>query len=128
MNAFRPQFTFGSGLSYTDFTYSNLKLEKKEFFKSEKVVISVDVENTGNVEGKEVIQLYVSDLVASITPSVKRLRGFVKIELAPGDVATVKFNLNPYDLAFVDQNMNWTVESGEFEIDIAGLKEKFVLR
>jgi len=128
MNAFRPQFEFGAGLSYTNFSYSNLKLGKADYFKSEKIGISVDVENTGSTTGKEVIQLYVSDLVASITPSVKRLRGFVKVELQPGDIATVKFNLNPYDLAFVDKDLNWTVESGEFEIEIAGLKEKFTLR
>ena len=78
---FEPQYQFGFGLSYTTFEYSNLKINKKSFSSNEIVSINVTVKNTGNKEGKEVVQLFVSDLVASISPDVKRLRGFEKIDL-----------------------------------------------
>ena len=80
--------------------------------------ISVSVKNTGDREGSEVVQLYVTDLYASITPSVKRLRGFQKINLKPGEAKTVNFTLTPRDLAFVDLELKWRVEKGDFEVHI----------
>lgn len=122
-----PQFEFGSGLSYTTFTYSNLKLSSNEITMNDSLTISVDVANTGNRKGKEVVQLYISDLYASITPSVKRLRGFSKIELVPGQKSTVNFKIHASELAFVDATSKWVTEPGEFEVIIGGHKAKFLL-
>ncbi|HPR62333.1 MAG TPA: fibronectin type III-like domain-contianing protein, partial [Prolixibacteraceae bacterium] len=86
----------------------------------------VTVKNTGNITGKEVVQLYTSDLYASITPDVKRLRGFEKIELQPGEDATVSFSLTPESVSFINAQNKRVTEPGEFEVQIAGLKAKFV--
>jgi beta-glucosidase len=90
--------------------------------------ISVDITNTGKLKGKEVAQLYISDLYASITPSVKRLRGFEKTEIEPGKTKTVTFTISASDLAFVNRDLKWITEPGEFEAEIGGLKKKFEIR
>jgi beta-glucosidase len=123
-----PQFEFGFGLSYTTFSYSNLKVSKAEISMNDSLQISVDVSNTGNRKGKEVVQLYISDLYASITPPVKRLRGFSKIELEPGQKSTVSFKIHTNDLAFVDANSKWVTEPGEFEVTIGDQKAKFLVK
>ncbi|MEM8526361.1 MAG: glycoside hydrolase family 3 N-terminal domain-containing protein [Bacteroidota bacterium] len=115
-----PQFEFGHGLSYTTFKYSDLKVNAKNFSMNMPLEISVTVKNTGNRSGKEVVQLYMTDKVASITPSVKRLRGYKKVELASGASQTVKFKIEAKDLAFIGQKNEWTTEAGEFEINIGG--------
>lgn len=119
MNGFKPQWEFGFGLSYTTFKYDKLVVSSTEYKMGDDIEISIDVTNTGALEGKEVVQLFVSDLVASITPPVKRLRGFEKIQLAPGASQTVKFNINTSDLSFVGINNKWVVEEGDFVIRIA---------
>ncbi len=113
------QFQFGFGLSYTSFEYSNLGINKKSFSPGETATINVTVKNTGNREGKEVVQLFVSDLIASLTPDVKRLRGFEKIDLKPGESKTVTFKLPLKDLAFVNTDNKRTLEAGDFKILIA---------
>ncbi|HEY1023564.1 MAG TPA: glycoside hydrolase family 3 N-terminal domain-containing protein [Sphingobacteriaceae bacterium] len=123
---FNPQFTFGHGLSYTTFTYSNLELSKPELAGSERLSVSVDVANTGNREGKEVVELYTSDLFATITPDVKRLRRFEKISLKPGEKRTVTFSLTKDDLSFIGLNGNPVVESGEFKILIGNQSKNFI--
>ena len=110
------QWPFGYGLSYTTFEYSNLRVDRKDFRAGDVIKVSVDVENTGKVSGKEAVLLYSSDLYASIAPDVKRLRDFTKIELAPGEKKTVEFSLKAGDLAFVDHDLNWTLEEGEFRL------------
>ena len=110
------QWPFGYGLSYTTFEYSNLRVDRKDFRAGDVIKVSVDVENTGKVAGKEAVLLYSSDLYASIAPDVKRLRDFTKIELAPGEKKTVEFSLKAGDLAFVDHDLNWTLEEGEFRL------------
>ncbi len=110
------QWPFGYGLSYTTFEYSNLRVDRKDFRAGDIIKVSVDVENTGKVSGKEAVLLYSSDLYASLTPDVKRLRDFTKIELAPGEKKTVEFSLKAEDLAFVDHDLNWTLEEGEFRL------------
>ena len=110
------QWPFGYGLSYTTFEYSNLRVDRKDFRAGDVIKVSVDVENTGKVAGKEAVLLYSSDLYASIAPDVKRLRDFTKIELAPGEKKTVEFSLKADDLAFVDHDLNWTLEEGEFRL------------
>ena len=113
------QFQFGFGLSYTSFEYSNLSIDKKNFSPGETATINVTVKNTGNREGKEVVQLFVSDLIASLTPDVKRLRGFEKVDLKPGESRTVTFKLPLKDLAFVNTDNKRMLEAGDFKILIA---------
>jgi beta-glucosidase len=90
--------------------------------------VSVDVANTGNRAGREVVQLYVSDLVAGMVPPVKKLRGFQKISLQPGEIKTVDFQLPMRNLSFVDRNNQWILEPGEFKVRIGGLSKRFFLR
>lgn len=124
---YNPQFEFGHGLSYTTFEYSNLIVSNTSFSTNEKLTVTVDVENTGSRSGKETVLLYSSDLVASMTPDVKRLRRYQKINLEAGQSKTVKFEINADDLAFVNQYGKWVTEPGEFELMIAGLKAKISL-
>ena len=114
------QWPFGYGLSYTTFEYSNLRVDKTEFTGGDVLKVSVDVKNTGTVAGKEPVLLFSSDLYASITPDVRRLRDFTKVSLAPGEKTTVVFNLKADDLAFVDSNLNWVLEPGEFRLACGG--------
>lgn len=122
---FNPQYPFGFGLSYTVFDYSNLVVDKPKIGLNDSLRVSVDILNTGKYAGKEVVQLYTSDLLASITPDVKRLRKFVKVELTPGEFRTVSFTLKPSDVAFVDQSNKWTIEPGDYTIAIENLNVKF---
>lgn len=123
-NAFEPQFEFGHGLSYTNFEYNNLTVNAAAWSSGTPMDISVTVKNAGERDGKEVVQLYVTDEVASITPSVKRLRGFEKIELKAGESKTINFKLNLRDVAFVGIENKWITEPGEFTIRVGGLEEK----
>lgn len=112
------QWPFGYGLSYTTFEYSNLKIDKATFSADDVLTVSVDVKNTGSRAGKEAVLLYSSDLVASVVPDNKRLRDFTKIELQPGEVKTVTFQLPAKNLAFVGADGKWTLEEGDFILKI----------
>lgn len=114
------QWPFGFGLSYTSYAYSNLKVDKSSFAPGDVITVSVDVTNTGSVEGKESVLLYSSDLVASSTPDIKRLRGFDKISLKPGETKTVTLKLAAYDLAFVGYDGLWRLEKGDFVLACGG--------
>lgn len=118
------QYPFGFGLSYTNFEYSGLVIDKKEFVSGDSILVSVDVKNTGAVSGKEAVLLFSSDLVASISPDVRRLRAFDKISLNPGEIKTVSLMIPADDLAFVNENGKWTLESGEFMIQVGNLTAK----
>lgn len=120
-----PQYPFGFGLSYTSFVYSNLSINKKTFGVDETATISVTVRNAGNREGKEVVQLFVSDSIATFTPDVKRLRGFEKISLQPGESKTVSFTLPLRQLAFVGPDNKKHLEEGEFVLHVGGLRQSF---
>jgi beta-glucosidase len=124
----KPLFEFGSGLSYTTYSYKDLRLDKKTITKQDEVSVSVTVTNTGSRAGKEVIQLYLTDLVASLTPAGKRLKRFAKIHLEPTQSRTVTFRLRQEDLAFIDLSNKPIVEPGEFEVSLGALKERFTLR
>ena len=126
--AFDPQYEFGFGMSYTNFTYTNLKLEKDTFQKNEAINISVQVTNTGDRAGREVVQLYNSDIVASIVPAVKQLRRFKKITLAPGETQIIHFTLTAKDLAFVNQDNQWITEAGDFKLTTDTLSVQFYLQ
>lgn len=112
------QWPFGYGLSYTTFEYSNLKVDKATFSADDVLTVSVDVKNTGSRAGKEAVLLYSSDLVASVVPDNRRLRDFTKIELQPGEVKTVTFQLPAKNLAFVGADGKWTLEEGDFILKI----------
>lgn len=108
-------YPFGFGLSYTQFSYS--KLEVPEFFNDKGTAeISVSITNTGKYDGEEIVQLYVSDNVATMVRPVKELKGFKKVFIPKGKTITVKFNLNSKDLGYYDNDMNYIVENGEFTI------------
>ena len=112
------QWPFGYGISYTTYEYSNLKVDKSKFTADDVLTVSVDVKNTGAKAGKEAVLLYSSDLIASIVPDNKRLRDFTKIELQPGEVKTVTFQLPAKKLAFVGADGKWTLEEGDFILKI----------
>ena len=116
------QWTFGHGLSYTSFAYSDLALEGPAEFKAGDVLkVSVKVTNTGDRAGKEAVLVYSSDLVASLIPDVKRLRGFEKVSLEPGESRTVTFEIPAHELAFVGADGKWCLEAGDFRISCGGL-------
>jgi beta-glucosidase len=126
--AFNPQFQFGDGLSYTTFTYSDLRLGKQTIAANEELPVSVTVTNAGQREGKEAVLVYVSDLAASISPPGKRLRRFAKISLKPGESKTLSFKLRNEDLSFINADNKRIAEPGDFEVKIAGLTQKFTLK
>ena len=129
-----PLYPFGFGLSYTTFEYSNLVVTPETQNPQGNIEVSVDVTNTGKVKGDEVVQLYLKDVLSSVTTYDSQLRGFERINLQPGEKKTVKFTLQPDALALLDKNMNWTVEPGQFEVRIGAssvdikLKKGFTIK
>ncbi len=111
-----PLYPFGYGLSYTSFTYSPVTLDKAKVRPGEKLTASVTVTNSGARAGEEVVQLYVRDLVGSVTRPVKELKGFEKISLRKGETRTIRFTLTDADLAFTRQDMSWGSEPGQFKL------------
>ena len=111
-----PLFPFGFGLSYTKFEYSNLKLSSDKFNPSQKLKVSVDVKNSGNYDGKEVVQLYIRDLVGSVTRPVKELKGFEKVMIKKGETKTITFELSVEDLKFYNSELDFVAEPGKFQV------------
>lgn len=110
-------FPFGYGLSYTTWRYENLRLSETDITDRDSVEISVDVVNTGNVAGKEIVELYVRDIASSVPRPVKELKGFAKVACAPGERATVRFTLDKRSFAYYEPRISdWYAESGEYEI------------
>jgi beta-glucosidase len=126
--AFKPQFEFGDGLSYTNFAYKDLRLSQKEISGNAELTVNITVTNTGNRAGKEVVQLYVRDLVASLSPSVRRLKRFAKIFLEPSQSRTLTFKLNRDDLSFIGTNNRPIAEPGDFDVMVGGLSDRFTLK
>ncbi|NME68627.1 glycoside hydrolase family 3 N-terminal domain-containing protein [Flammeovirga aprica] len=123
----KAQYAFGFGLSYTTFKYEDLKLSSTKISSDDELEVSVKVTNTGEREGKEVVQLYTTDLVASLSPSVKRLRRFEKVNLKAGESKTITFKINKTDLSFIGHDNKPVVEAGEFIISTGNLQQKFEL-
>ena len=110
------QWPFGFGLSYTTFEYSNFQCSATEFGADTELVFTVDVKNTGEVAGKEVVMLYSRDMVASMVPENRRLRAYEKVEIQPGETVTVALKIKGSDLAFVNPQGEWTLEPGDFRM------------
>jgi beta-glucosidase len=113
-----PLFPFGYGLSYTSFKYSNLRLSANTMKVSDKLQATIEVTNTGNFDGKEVVQLYIRDLVGSVTRPVKELKGFKKISLKKGETQTVSFEITVEDLKFYNSDLQFVAEPGRFQLFI----------
>ncbi|MCB9208683.1 MAG: glycoside hydrolase family 3 C-terminal domain-containing protein [Ignavibacteriales bacterium] len=111
-----PLYPFGFGLSYTKFSFGNLRLEKNKINLNEKTKLYVDITNIGEYEGQEVVQIYIKDLVSSVTRPVKELKAFKKVNLKPNESQTITFEISKKELAFTDINMIYSVEPGKFEI------------
>jgi beta-glucosidase len=126
--AFRPQFEFGHGLSYTTFTYNNLKLSQKNIPMNGSVDVSVTVTNSGQRAGKETVILYLRDVVASLAPPGKRVKRFAKIYLEPGQNRALTFTLRSDDFSFIGADNKPTIEPGDFEVMIGNLTDKFMLQ
>jgi beta-glucosidase len=112
------QYSFGTGLSYTTFEYSDLTVNKTHFMPNDELVFTVNVKNTGKVAGKDAVLLFTSEAVASITPDNRRLRAFEKIELAPNETKTVTFKIKASDLAFIGMDNKWHLEKGLFTVHV----------
>lgn len=122
---FDPQFEFGSGLSYTTFAYHDLRLDRTVLRSGERLTVTITVTNTGQRAGRESVLLFTHQHYASVTPAVRRLRGFDAVELAPGESKAVSFTLTDDDLRFVDQGGKSVVEPGEFDVMVGGLTSTF---
>lgn len=125
-NKYDPQWPFGYGLSYTTFEYRGLRADASEMGPTDKLTITVEVTNTGTRPGKETVQLYLSDVVASITPPVKVLKRFQKLELKPNEMKIARFELTWDDLAFIGLNNKPVVEPGEFKVQVGGMSVSFM--
>ncbi len=115
-----PLFSFGYGLSYTSFEYKNLSLSKSTMTDNDEITVSVEVSNTGDFDGEEVVQLYVRDLVASVTPPLRLLKGFEKVFIKKGETKKVEFKLGTDDLAFYHPDLSFYAEPGEFTVFVGG--------
>tara|TARA_R110000737_G_scaffold115473_1_gene148388 strand:- start:26815 stop:29109 length:2295 start_codon:yes stop_codon:yes gene_type:complete len=127
-DAFDPEWEFGTGLSYTTFSYSNLSLSSTTFNSNDEIQVSVTVKNTGPRSGKEVVQLYISDKKASEVPAGKRLKGFEKIFLKAGESKIINFTVESKDLQYYNSKEGWLSEPGIFEIAIGNQKVQFEIK
>jgi beta-glucosidase len=124
-----PLFPFGYGLSYTDFEYSGITVDKKEIDDTDTLTVKAKIKNTGSIAGKEIVQLYVKDVEKSVIRPEKELKGFCKIELAPGEEKEVEFELDKRAFAYYNTYIkDWYVESGDFEILIGKSSRDIVLK
>jgi len=127
-----PLYPFGYGLSYTKFVYKNLKIENDNLHTDDTVNISVELSNIGDYEGKEVVQLYIRDLVGSVVRPVRELKAFKLVTLKKGETKAITFELTRQELGFYNNNGDFIIEAGEFEVYVGGnsdakLKNQFIL-
>lgn len=115
-----PLYVFGYGLDYTEYRYDNLVLDGNQVTKDRPITVSVDVRNAGKRAGKEVVQMYLQDLVGSVARPVRELKGFEKVALSAGEKKTITFTITEEMLRFYDRNMNYVSEPGEFKVYVGG--------
>jgi beta-glucosidase len=127
LNGFTPQYEFGFGLSYTQFNYSEIKISSDSISTGDVLTVEVTVSNNGERIGKESVLLFLTDEVATVSPAVKQLKRFEKIELSPNETKTVKFELNVNDFKFVNVENKWVSEPGYFTIRIGDKTKRFYL-
>jgi beta-glucosidase len=120
---FSPLFPFGFGLSYTQFSYQNLELSHKKLKLDETLVITALLTNTGDTDGEEIAQLYIRDLVGSVTRPVKELKDFKRVKLGAGESERVTFELSTDKLAFYDRDMLLKTEAGQFHLWLGGCSQ-----
>jgi beta-glucosidase len=123
-----PLYPFGYGLSYTSYDYSNLRVTPAQIHHEGNAQVKVDVKNTGNRAGEETVQLYIHETYAPVSTPVKRLRGFERVALEPGETKTVNFTLTPEDLQLLDRDMHWVVAPGDFEIMVGRSSQDILLK
>lgn len=123
---YSPLYPFGFGLSYTQYQYSNLKVSSKKIKKDEAVSVTIDVTNTGGMDGEEVVQLYIRDLVSSVTRPVQELKDFSRVRLEKGATKTVTFLITPDKLQYYGLNMERMVEPGEFEVQVGSSSTEYL--
>lgn len=121
-----PLYPFGYGLSYSKFEYSDLQLSNSSFSKNGKIEVSIKVKNTGKVTGKEVVQLYIRDLIGSITRPVQELKGFEMIELQPNETKKITFTIDEKTIEFFTAKLKWEAEPGDFNVFIGGSSAKTI--
>jgi len=121
-------YDFGFGLSYSEFKYSDLKINKEQFNLNDSIKISINIKNLSKIDGFETIQLYSSDLYASITPDIKRLRDFKKVKVKAGETKTITFNLPVSELAFVNSDNQFIVEPGRFNLSVDNLSKEISIK
>lgn len=119
-----PKYAFGYGLSYTNFSYSNIELNKTTIKPSEKLAVKITVTNTGNYDGEETVQLYIRDLFGSVVRPVKELKGFQKVFLKKGESKTVNFSFGVEDLRFYNDKLQYIYEPGDFKVFVGGSSDK----
>jgi beta-glucosidase len=123
-----PLYAFGHGLSYTEFKYSNLRLQKKQIGSDQNLEVRMDLKNTGNRAGAEIAQLYIHDKQASVTTPVMELQDFAKVQLEPGQTKEVVFSVTPEKIKLLNRNMDWVVEPGTFEVMVGPASNRIVLK
>jgi len=123
-----PRYAFGFGLSYTDFRYSDLKLDRTSMGKDEKITAYLTLTNTGPRAGEEVVQLYLQDKVASVVRPVRELKDFQKIRLAPGESRRLRFTVDREKLSFYNAKLQWGAEPGDFELMVGASAADIRLR
>ncbi len=119
-----PLYAFGYGLSYSKFEYSNLKLSSNSFSNNDKIEVSITLKNNSNVDGKEVVQLYIRDLIGSITRPVKELKGFEMVMLKANETKIVKFTIDKNTIEYFTANSKWEAETGDFKVFVGGSSDK----
>ncbi len=119
-----PLYSFGHGLSYTTYAYKNLSIDQSQIKSNGNATVTIEVTNTGTRQGEEIVQLYVSDLISTLTRPVKELKDFARVSLNPGETKTVSFKITPDKLSYLNQDLKEVVEPGDFEIMVGGSLNK----